>query len=116
MQDVACSFCVPQRVYGLLLGRSSHTTCYWHFAQEDLSVEALKRLDLQKLRNRVAAPSAACGKYFGHFCALLHLEYFVEAVFRATKRGRHGLGVLGTRSGGDSPGGRSTSAHLQAFR
>lgn len=46
--------------------------------QEELVVEALRRVDLSSLRGAVVAKDAACGKYFGHFCALLHLEYFTE--------------------------------------
>ena len=56
-------------------------------SQEDLSVEALQRLDLQRLHGRVSGLSDSV-KYFGHFCALLHLEYFVEiaAIRRRTSK------------------------------
>eukprot|EP00435_Cladocopium_sp_Y103_P024216 s3785_g5.t3 len=56
-------------------------------SQEDLCVEALQRLDLQRLHGRVSGPDNSV-KYFGHFCALLHLEYFVEiaAIRRRTSK------------------------------
>lgn len=56
-------------------------------SQEDLCVEALQRLDLQRLHGRVSGPDDSV-KYFGHFCALLHLEYFVEiaAIRRRTSK------------------------------
>ena len=56
--------------------------------QEELVVEALRRVDLANLRGAVVAKDAASAKYFGHFCALLHLEYFTEvaAVRRRTSK------------------------------
>ncbi|CAJ1339362.1 unnamed protein product [Effrenium voratum] len=47
-------------------------------SQEELCVEALLDLDVGRLRGRVVADDPSSAKYFGHFCALLHLEYFVE--------------------------------------
>ena len=70
---------VPQ-TGSLGIGKLRSTTEKPSMHQEDLSVEALKRLDLAKLRGRLLAPSTLCAKYFGHFCALLHLEYFVEVL------------------------------------
>ena len=47
--------------------------------QERLGIEALQRLDLKSLQGHVVSPKGEpCARYFGHFCALLHLEYLEE--------------------------------------
>eukprot|EP00928_Gymnodinium_smaydae_P088490 TRINITY_DN72571_c0_g1_i1.p1 TRINITY_DN72571_c0_g1~~TRINITY_DN72571_c0_g1_i1.p1 ORF type:complete len:1555 (-),score=425.51 TRINITY_DN72571_c0_g1_i1:21-4472(-) len=80
--------------------------------REEMGAESLRRLDLSVLHGAVRGPAPEATAYFGHFCALLHLEYLADVVTVRRRLARRNAQQL-QRSGWALAGLRATEVASQ---